>query len=168
MNCVCVVLVVKYFQWFFALFCIEIDRFLHWSKFLRVKIAFIQYLQFSFVFSVTKTDKTENKLDTLILFVCLFPYYSVDARSDKLINILVRTSLSMSKGNIYRISIGLSTKPSESLFPIIFAGLFSSPRKWKGANNDLMGTKLHRVVTDGTFTLFLNGWWWGRDIGPYA
>lgn len=72
------------------------------------------------MFTVTKTDKTENKLDTLILFVCF--HYFVDARSDKLINILVRTSLSVSKGYIYRMLIGLSSKPSESLFPIIFAG----------------------------------------------
>lgn len=57
------------FSMFFVVFCIEIDRFLQSSLFLRIKIAFIQYLQFSFAFTLTKTDKTENKLDTLILFV---------------------------------------------------------------------------------------------------
>lgn len=59
----------------------------------------LKYLLFNIyilvLFTMTKTDITENKLDTLILFLCV--QYLVDARSDKLINMLARTILSASK-----------------------------------------------------------------------
>lgn len=68
---------------------------------------------------------------------------------DRLINILVRTSLPVSKRYIYKIFIGLSTKPHESLFAIILhVSFFSS----KGENNDRC-TELHHDATDGAFFL---------------